>query len=129
LILWRDAADLMKEHPLTGVGPRRFRAESQIAIADPDTTETHNEFLQQGAETGIPGLVLLLALFGWVFAGAVRAATPAAAVGAASVAILGIHSNVDYVMHFPVVVIAAALIAGVATRKTRPPEGDRVSSR
>jgi O-antigen ligase len=123
LILWRDAADLMKEHPLTGVGPRRFRAESQIALADPDTTETHNEFLQQGAETGIVGLALLLALFGWVFFALLRASSPA--LGAAAVAMLGIHSNVDYVMHFPVVVIVAAAISGAATRKTRPPEGDR----
>ncbi|MGH2806372.1 MAG: O-antigen ligase family protein, partial [Actinomycetota bacterium] len=130
LVLWRDASDLIGRHPLTGVGPRRFGVESPIALADSDTTETHNEFLQQGAETGVVGLALMILLFGWTFVRIVRTPGAPSAIAGAAVAMLAIHSTVDYILHFPIVPIVAAALVGASPnmRKTRPPEGDRALS-
>ncbi len=129
LALWGDAIDLMVSEPVTGIGPARYRFESPIAAAQHDTREAHNEFLQYGAETGFVGLALVVALFGWAFVRLV-AAEPDASVGiaAAAVAALGIHSTVDYILHFPIVPLAAAASVAVATRmqgneRPGPPEG------
>jgi len=121
--LWHDALILMAERPVVGVGPGRFAVESPTARADQDAGWAHNGFLQQGAETGVPGLALLLGIFLWGIgrlagrgsgsaAGAI-AYGPAVSAGAA-VAALGIHACVDYVLHFPILPMAAAAVLGSA---------------
>ena len=65
--LWHDAIAIIEEQPLFGVGPSRFSSESPIAMVDRDEPWAHQEFLQQGAETGLPGAILLVLLFGWGF--------------------------------------------------------------
>jgi O-antigen ligase len=116
LLLWRDAFVIMRDHPETGVGPRRYQVVSPIGSKDPDYRWAHNEFLQQGAETGIAGLAILAAFFLWGFARlwAVRAPGAVTALGAASLAALGIHSCVDYVMHFPAIPLITAGLVGAA---------------
>lgn len=122
VILWHDALRILEEHP-TGVGPGWFAEFSPTAIADQDARWAHNEFLQEGAELGWPGLMLTVLLFGWGFARLWLNPAPDAviAVGAASLAALGIHASVDYVMHFAAVpVVAAALLGSAqAARRTR----------
>lgn len=114
--LWHDALEIMNEEPVTGVGPGRFQVTSPTAVGDADARWAHDEFLQQGAEGGLVGFGLLLALFLWGF---VRLrATPGpdivTALGAVALAALGIHASVDYVLHFPAVPIAAAALVGTA---------------
>jgi O-antigen ligase len=114
LALWHDAFAIMRDHPVTGVGPGRFQFISPIALKNRDFRWAHNEFLQQGAEGGVPGLVLLAAIFVWGFARLWVVRTPDAitALSAASLAALGIHASVDYVMHFPAIpLMAAGLVA------------------
>jgi O-antigen ligase len=143
IALWHDALVLMAEHPIIGVGPGRFRVESPTARADPDARWAHNGFLQQGAETGVPGLVLLLGIFLWGLARLQGSRAPAVAangggprlvagaalgggprlVAGAAVAALGIHACVDYVLHFPVLPIAAAAILGSAVPRAHRREG------
>ena len=61
---WRAAVTLIGEHPLLGSGPGTF----QIGYKRLKTPESemarlaHNDYLQQGADAGIPGL-LIYALF------------------------------------------------------------------
>jgi O-antigen ligase len=121
MILWRAALTLMLEHPVTGVGPGRFDDEAAPARADPDARWAHNEFLQQGAETGVLGALLLIALFLYGFARlwVVADASRSTALAATSLAVLGIHACVDYVLHFPAIAIAAALLVGAATSASR----------
>jgi hypothetical protein len=121
LVLWHDAFVIMQDHPGTGVGPRRYQVVSPIASKDPDSRWAHNEFLQQGAEGGIVGLVLLAALFIWGFSRlrAVGAASVVTTLGAASLAALGIHACVDYVMHFPAVSLTAAALVGTGMIQER----------
>jgi O-antigen ligase len=113
--LWNDALGLMSEHPVTGVGPGRFAESRTTAPGDPDARWAHQEFMQQGAETGVPGLLLVLLVFGASFGWLWARADTLTAVAAGALAALGIHASLDYVLHFPVIPIAAAAILGAST--------------
>jgi O-antigen ligase len=117
--LWEAAFDLMVQHPIVGVGPGRFAEFAVPASADPDARWAHNEFLELGAETGIVGAVLVLALFAYGFLRlwVVADATLAAPLAATSLAVLGVHAAYDYVLHFPAVPMAAAALVGAATAR------------
>jgi O-antigen ligase len=116
--LWNDAFVLMAEHPLFGVGPGRFEESRMTAPTDPDARWAHQEFLQHGAEMGVPGLVLLSLVFAAGFARLRHRADTLAAVAAGSLAAVGIHACLDYILHFPAVpVAAAALLGGVTGRR------------
>jgi O-antigen ligase len=117
-MLWNDALRLIREHPLTGVGPGRFVEESPVALRDLDSSWPHNEVLHFGAETGIPGALLFLLFFAWAFArlwwggGDRGAAVAAIALGA-----VGVHANVDYILHYPAIALAAAALVGAGSRR------------
>ena len=115
VVLWHDAVSIMEDHP-GGVGPGRFARFSPTARVDQDARWAHNEFLQMGAELGWLGFVLMVLLFVWGFARLLvnPAPDPIVALGAASLAALGIHASFDYVLHFAAVPLAAAMILGSA---------------
>ena len=121
--LWSDALVIMKESPLNGVGLGRFGLESPTARSDRDARWAHNDFLQMGAETGIIGLLLLLAVFLWglfrLAIGPVHA--PAVALGAAALTALGIHASVDYVLRFPALPLVTAGLLGTAVALANAP--------
>ena len=114
--LWHEALVIMAEHPIAGVGVDGFQVFSPTARSDPDARWAHNGFLQQGAETGVVGLILLVLLFVWGFVRLAATATPDAfsALGAVALAALGIHASVDYILHFPAVPLTAAALVGAA---------------
>ena len=115
LALWNDALVLMAEHPLTGIGPGRFEKLRTTAPEDADARWAHHEFLQQGAETGVPGLLLMSLPILVGFLSLREKGDAMAAVGAGALAALGIHACLDYVLHFPAVPLAAAALLGAAT--------------
>jgi hypothetical protein len=122
LALWNDAFVIMRDQPGTGIGVGRYEFVSPIGSRNPDYRWAHHEFLQFGAETGVTGLVLLAGLFLWGFARLWAVATPDAitALAAASLAALGIHACVDYIMHFPAIpVMTAALVANGIDGRSR----------
>jgi peptidoglycan/xylan/chitin deacetylase (PgdA/CDA1 family) len=112
--LWSEAADLMVEHPAFGVGPGRFAAESPTGGSDADARWAHHAFLHQAAETGLPGYGLLLLLFLWAVLRIATAPGPpgVAVVAAAGVAATATMASFDYILHFPLITVAAAAIAG-----------------
>ncbi|HEX6207412.1 MAG TPA: O-antigen ligase family protein [Actinomycetota bacterium] len=119
-VLWRDAVDIMAEEPLTGAGIGSFQRLSPTAVDDADARWAHNEFLEVGAETGFPGLILLVLAFAWVFARLwMGPPDSVAALGAAAAAAIGIHASIDYVLHFPAIPIAAAALIGSTTAWNR----------
>jgi O-antigen ligase len=122
LALWRDAFLVMHDHPWTGVGPGRYQEVSPIGSRDRDRRWAHNEFLQQGAEGGVVGLILLVALVGWGFTrlGMSTAPNELTALGAASLAALGIHASVDYVLHFPAIPLMCAALVATGMIDSRP---------
>jgi O-antigen ligase len=126
LALWSDALALMQDSPLKGVGPGRFGLVSPIARSDPDARWAHNEFLQVGAETGVVGMLLLVAVFLWGFwALAARSGGgTTVALGAAALATVGIHASADYVLRFPALPLVTAALLGAAIAPAKP-IGDR----
>lgn len=114
--LWHEALVMIREEPATGVGVGGFQALSPTARSDRDARWAHNSFLQQGAETGIVGLVLLFLLFLWGFTSLATTAVPdvVSVLGAVALAALGIHACVDYVLHFPAVPLTTSALVGAA---------------
>jgi O-antigen ligase len=119
LTLWHESMQLIREHPLIGVGPGRFRLVSPTARSDPDAAWAHHEFLQQGVETGLPGMVLAVALVGWGFVALRRVSGPLSPSAAAALLAVAAHACVDYILHFPAVPIAAALLVGAGSAASR----------
>jgi O-antigen ligase len=60
---WRDAYQMFMEHPLWGVGVGNWQFLSRVG----EIQYPHNVFLELGAETGVPGLVAMLAALGYLF--------------------------------------------------------------
>jgi O-antigen ligase len=116
IALWHDAVVMMVENPLTGVGPGNFGSFSPVARSDPDAPWAHNEFLQYGAELGIPGLLLLSAVFLWGLSRLIarEALDTIAILGAAGLTMLGVHACIEYVLQRPAVPILAAALLGTA---------------
>jgi peptidoglycan/xylan/chitin deacetylase (PgdA/CDA1 family)/O-antigen ligase len=117
--LWGDAVEMVRSSPVAGVGPGRFDDLRTTAPSDDDAGWAHNDFLQQAAETGLPGLGLLVAGFGWAFARLWSARSRVAILAAASVAALGIQASFDHVLHNPPIPIMAAALVGTATSHRR----------
>ena len=114
--LWNEAFDLMIEHPVVGVGPGRFGSESPTARSDPDARPAHHSFLEHGAETGIPGFVLLLGLLLWGLLRLAGAGDPGRGVVATTALwALGVFACFDSLLHFPVLPITVAALVGSAT--------------
>jgi O-antigen ligase len=112
--LWGEAVDILVANPVLGGGA--FSEASATAASDADASWAHNEFLQLGAEHGIPALGAAVLLVLWVFVRLRRAAvmsTLALPVSAA-VAALTVHACVDYVGHFALIPMLCAALVGAA---------------
>jgi hypothetical protein len=115
VVLWHESLRIIAANP-GGAGPGRFKDVGPTALRDPDASWAHVEFLQQGVEVGWAGMVLRVLVFVWGLARLWVHPSPdlVVALGAASLAALGIHACVDYVLHFPAVPLAAAALVGAA---------------
>lgn len=67
--IWRVARTIIREHPVAGVGVGAYNAEHARVAPRPEFNptargprDTHSTYLNVAAETGIPGLVLFLAI-------------------------------------------------------------------
>lgn len=109
--LWQEALAMVAAAPVTGVGAGRF-AEHAPTAQDDDARWTHQEFLQLAAESGLPALVLALALLGWLYTGLSRGSGNGIVVVAAALSALIVQASIDYVLHFPAVIAAAGVLVG-----------------
>jgi O-antigen ligase len=126
LALWHDAIVIMERHPADGAGFGGFVELSPTSRSDADARWAHNEFLQAGAETGVPGLILVTVLFLWGFVRlAMNSISRAGALAAAGLAAVGIHASIDYVLHFPAIPMVAAALVGAAAAHGVYREGDQ----
>jgi O-antigen ligase len=118
--LWAEAADLAEHSSLRGVGPGSFATESSVSI-DADLRWAHDDFLQQAAEQGLVGLVLLLALVGCGFARLWVGRRPRAhtLAGAAALTLVGLHATVDHLLSHAAVPLTLSLLVGWATGDRR----------
>jgi O-antigen ligase len=113
LALWHDALAIADEHP-TGIGHGRFGVTSPTALDDRDSIFAHNEFLEQAAELGWAGMALAVLLLAWAFVrlALVPGADAVTALAAVALAGASIQASVDYVWHFPAVLLSAAALVG-----------------
>ena len=119
LALWHDGVLIVRRAPLLGIGVARFGEVSEVARSDPDTRQTHNEFLQVASEAGVVAGVLLVAVFAWAI---IRPAVEVGAgrrtwavIGSVACGAVAIHACVDYVFHTAAVPITAAYLSGIAS--------------
>lgn len=102
LEMWRTAGRAFAEHPLAGIGIDRFDdyvrgevAAGRSNVAIEDYNQPHNEYLEAAATGGVPGLLVLLAIFALplrYFARRVMDADEAVALTAcAGLAIVGLY--------------------------------------
>lgn len=124
LALWRAALAMVRDRPLTGVGPDNFRLRSAsylgVAHADP-RVHSNSMYVEVLAGTGVPGGLVFLWLLWSVAAPLVSAAGTAAGdalalrlgVAAALAAILA-HGLVDAFLTFTPTYAAIGVVAGLA---------------
>jgi len=124
-VLWQEALEITAGNPIFGVGPGVFAETSPTAIADADARWAHSAYLQVGAETGILGVALLVALVLWVYGAVYRSRQDPrlVAIGAAAATAFAVHAAIDYIVHVPVLVIVAGLLTGLVSSRTELPSG------
>ncbi len=71
---WRVAAEMMRDHPLLGVGPGRYRQEYPQYSTTGDSGHAYNIVLHEGAELGYLGLLAYLLMWARVLWRSLRAA-------------------------------------------------------
>jgi tetratricopeptide (TPR) repeat protein len=130
LSIWKSAVQMMLDHPWFGVGlgqfeyfsPRyAFPVDAHWARFGRIAHTPHNEYLHAGAELGIPGMVLVIALIATVTIPALRAVLRSEGVDRGTLSILSavavvmlVHSFVDFPLHAPpLVLLLVATAAGL----------------
>ncbi|MEU5403946.1 O-antigen ligase family protein [Streptomyces sp. NPDC005963] len=131
--LWHDAVELAEDDPIRGAGPGRFGVLSPTALDSVGSDgKPHSAPLQQAAEQGVPGVVLLATAFGWLLYGLWRSPRPTPVVlsAAAALTALAVVASASNALSFAPVTAGAGLLAGLATARvagSHPPEGNRSS--
>ncbi|MFJ3640602.1 O-antigen ligase family protein [Streptomyces sp. NPDC090108] len=118
--LWRDALRLGFAEPGLGAGPGRFGelsgGASQVLPSD---GTPHSAPLQQLAEQGVVGLLLLTSVFGWLLHALWRTSrpTPVALSAGAALTALAVIASVGDALSSTTVTAGAGLLAGWATAR------------
>jgi O-antigen ligase len=119
-LLWRDALELWGRHPLLGGGPGAFYDSSPIARSEPHLYAAHSSVLQVGSELGTPGALLFLVVLALGLLLAARGDRARALIGIAAWSALAVHSMIDHLYEFPIVVLLAGIVLGAAGARRRP---------
>ncbi|WP_406444110.1 hypothetical protein OHB00_45585 [Streptomyces sp. NBC_00631] len=116
--LWRDALRLAHGNTAVGVGPGRFGELSGAAsgVLPPDG-RPHSAPLQQAAEQGLVGVLLLATAFCWILYALWRSprSTPVTLTAGAALTVLAAVAAVGNALSFTTVSAGAGLLAGLAT--------------
>ncbi|WP_327712758.1 O-antigen ligase family protein [Streptomyces sp. NBC_00464] len=118
--LWQDAARLAGQHPWLGIGPDRFADLSPTAQQTLGSDgKPHSAALQQAAEQGVVGVVLLAAAFGWLLYVLWRSprSTAVALTAGAALTALAALASVGNALSFTPVTAGAGLLAGLASAR------------
>jgi O-antigen ligase len=119
--IWKSSLAMIRDHPLGGVGlgtygeyfeQYRFPTENWIARYSKTTDLAHNEFLQVGAELGIPGFILAIALVVWIFRYGLQQRTSSKTKESLLIALLAVlvQSFVNSVFHSPAISITTVVL-------------------
>ena len=122
-LYWRDAFRVAKAHPVVGVGANGYgAARLRVRTDTSDVAHAHGFIVQNIADLGAVGLVVVLALLGsWIVAvrrtlGRRGDPWPPERVGSvallAAVFAFGVHSALDWTWSFPAATLPALIAAG-----------------
>lgn len=120
--LWRDALALWREHPLVGGGPGSFLEYSETARSEPHLYAAHSSVLQVAAELGTVGVLLFLAILVCGALVATRGDRARGLIGVTAWCALAVHSMIDHLYEFPIVLLLAGLVIGRAGSRIRARE-------
>lgn len=141
LAIWRSALAMMLDHPWVGVGLGQFEyVSTRYAFPIPShwspygrvAENAHSEYLQAGAELGVPGLAValgILALLAYAVLRRARGLPPqgrgAIAPLAAVAAIVATHAAVDFPLHTaPAALLLVFAAAGLRLHGATGPTRD-----
>lgn len=126
--LWQDALRMAQRDAALGVGPGRFgelsTTASQTLLSD---GKPHSAPLQQAAEQGVVGVLLLVSAFCWLLYTLWRSPrpTPVALTAGAALTALAAIAAVGNALSFTTVSVGAGLLAGLATARPLADESPR----
>ncbi|MFB6946786.1 O-antigen ligase family protein [Streptomyces sp. NPDC060286] len=126
--LWQDALELAGEHPVQGIGPGRFAALSPTVEQTVHSDgKPHSAPLQQAAEQGVTGVVLLGSSFGWLLYVLWHSPRSTAVVLTAGTTLtaLAVLASVGNALSLTPVTAGAGLLAGLAS--ARSPIGENTA--
>ncbi|MFE1289342.1 O-antigen ligase family protein [Streptomyces sp. NPDC058751] len=133
VLLWHDALRMTLADPGLGVGPGRYGTLSPTAARSPvPDGKPHSALLQQAAEQGLTGVILLVAAFCWVLYALLRSprATPIVLTAGAALTAVAAIASIGNALSFMTVTAGAGLLAGFATaRPLAPGDPDGVRAR
>lgn len=120
ILLWHDALRMVRADPTLGVGPGRYGELSPTVAQSllPDG-KPHSAPLQQAAEQGLIGVLLLAAAFCWMLFALSRSprSTPVALTAGAALTALAVIASIGNALSFMTVTAGAGLLAGLATAR------------
>ncbi|MFJ6834282.1 O-antigen ligase family protein [Streptomyces sp. NPDC091209] len=120
ILLWHDALRMARANPELGIGPGRYGELSPTVAQSllPDG-KPHSAPLQQAAEQGLTGVVLLAAAFCWVLYALLRSprTTPIALTTGAALTAVAAIASIGNALSFMTVTAGAGLLAGLATAR------------
>jgi O-antigen ligase len=118
-VLWQEALTMFAAQPVFGIGPGMFAVTSPTALANPDAQWAHSAHLQIAAEIGLLGVLLFIAVFLWAYAGLYRSRQDLVVVviGTAAATAFTVQATMDYLLHFPALVLIVALLVGLASSR------------
>lgn len=116
---WTAALKLTKERPLLGHGPGAFgQGYQRLKAPESEPTRlTHNDYLEQACDSGLPGLALFLAWIGGSLFYVWRKGLSPAASGLTAAISLGLigwalQSFVEFCLYIPAIAWTALLLLG-----------------
>ncbi len=123
--IWRSALALIQDQPWLGVGWGQFNFAWTLTPSFPRgaglVDNVHNLPLQLAVELGVPAALLLTGLLVWAFARALRRvwrlpgdAGPVARSALMIVAVMGLHSMLEYPLWFAYLLLPTAWAFGLA---------------
>jgi len=134
--LFQRTLSAIADEPVTGHGGGSFESYFQSYKNAEfggvySISKAHNSYLEFAADAGIPALLLLLTVYGWVmlscFTGIRRRKQDAVypIIGLASGVLVGLHALVDFSVQIPAVAALFAMMMGVGYAQAFPTGGGR----
>ncbi|MCA9364935.1 MAG: O-antigen ligase family protein [Candidatus Moranbacteria bacterium] len=119
IIIWNEAIETIKNHPIGGVGIGNYASEIKPSADYREPIYAHNLFLDITAETGMPSGLITLTVLLIASRDFIKRKNPFFMVGAISIAIFTAHAMVETPLYSVSVFPALLFILGLSTITTK----------